>query len=232
MVREMSLIFFQIYFKPEQKESLYDFAIPYFNPGLNEFFENQIIADLVPRCDAELISVCSWRLRQKRGEAFSPVLLENRELTRDRILTSDFDVAILTPRRLNSQPLHKAHNWHGKSWDDAYEEIKPFLRSIGVRIPGPDEDLTISVYENHIIARKEIYHTYVNNILKPCMDFCRGKEVFYVDADYVSKKRRNMHEVIEYRQKSGREDWPIMPFVLERLFSLWIADKNFKVVNI
>lgn len=232
MVIEMSLIFFQIYFKAEQKESLYDFAIPYHNPGLNEFFENQIIADLVPRCDAELISVCSWRLRQKRGEAFSPVLLENRELTRERILDSDFDVAILTPRRLNSQPLQKAHNWHGIAWDNAYKEIKPFLRSIGVRVPGPDEDLTVSVYENHFIARKEIYHAYVDTVLKPAMDYCRCREVFYADADYVSKKRRNMQEVIEYRQKSGREDWPIMPFILERLFSMWIADKNFKVVNL
>lgn len=225
----MSLLFFQIYFKPEQAKELYDFAIPYFNPGLNEYFENQVIADLVPRVDADLISVCSWRLRQKRGESFSRMLVTG-ELTKEKILSTEFDIAVLTPRRLNSQPLMKAHNWHGRAWDNALQEIKPFLKSLGVKIP--EEDLAISVYENHFIAKKEIYHQYVIDILKPCMEFCKDKEVFYVDADYVSKKRRNMQEVIEYREKSGRQDWPIMPFLLERLFSLWINGKNFKTINL
>lgn len=228
----MTLSFIQIYFKVEQREHLYDFAIPYFNPVLNEFFENQIIADLVPKLDTDLISICSWRLRQKRGEAYTPQLVNFQELTKERILNSDFDVAVLTPRSPNSQPLQKAHNWHGSAWDNAYEEIKPFLSSIGVRLPGYEQDLEVSIYENHFIAKKSIYQDYVNNILKPCMDFCKDKPVFYVDGNYQAKKRRNMAEVEEYRAKTGRNDWPIMPFILERIFSLWIADKNFKLLNV
>jgi hypothetical protein len=222
--------FYQIYYKLEQADKFYPFAIPYFNPSITPYFENSIIANIVPKSSADLIAVCSWRLRQKRGEASTPRELNGDvTLTEEKILNADFDIAILTPRKRNHQPLFKAELWHGSVWVEAFNVFKKFLKTIGIVVP---EELDIAIYENHFIAKREIYQRYVSEALIPAMAFMDSKEVFLRDSNYVNLKRRNMPEVTEYLQKSGRNDWPIAPFVLERLFSLWIYNKGFNIINL
>ena len=97
----MTLEFYQIYFKDEQLDKLYPFAKPYKNEQLSPYFENQVIADIVPNTQADLVSVCSWRLAQKRGEGAAEAILKRNgtfTLTEEIILSADFDIAILTPR--------------------------------------------------------------------------------------------------------------------------------------
>lgn len=226
----MSLDFYQIYFKDEHLQHLYPFAAPYKNNKLTPYFENQVIADLVPTLDADLIGVCSWRLKEKRNESSSPFILTKAYgdtlLTEERILGADFDVAILTPRNNLHRPLAMASNWHGKAWDDAFAVLKRYLYS-DQRIKIPDE-LSNTIYENHFIARGDIYRDYVNNCLRPAVDFIGNDPMFFVDAGYAKRKRA--HEVQEYQAASGRMDWPIAPFILERLFSIWIENKKLKVI--
>ena len=62
--------FFQIYYNDSQLTELYDFAIPYKNLTLTPYFENSVIAELVPKCQSKKIAVCSWRLREKRKNNF------------------------------------------------------------------------------------------------------------------------------------------------------------------
>lgn len=225
-----TLDFFQIYFSDEQKEKLYPFAIPYKNETLTDYFENSVIAELVPKSNADLISVCSWRLAQKRGDSSTPMILKgDLTLTEEKILGNDYDIAVLTPRSPRHQPLSMASQWHGKAWDDAFDELKRgFLFPIGIKIKS---ELSKAIYENHFIAKREIYHSYVNECLKPAIEFCGQKEVFKADSGYVRKKK-DQKEIKAYQEKSGRADWPIMPFLLERLFSIWIEGKGFKVIDI
>lgn len=230
-----TLDFFQVYFKEEQKERLYDFAIPYFNETLTDSFENSIIADLVPKSEADYIAVCSWRLRQKRSESSTPMVLNGElGLSKEKILSHDFDVAILTPRHPDYRPLDKAANWHGKAWADAFTVfVSGFLNPLGVRVPdvSKEEDLTYAIHENHFIARREIYQDYVQNVLTMAIRFCEQSSIFKQDSGYIYKKR-DRQEIKDYQEKSGRTDWPIQPFILERLFSIWINDKGFKVINL
>lgn len=222
-----TLNFFQIYYDDAQKDSLYDFSTPYKNETLTDYFENEVISRLVPNSQADLISVCSWRLKQKRGDCYR---LPDKTLTKEKILNADFDVAILTPRHPNHKPLLMAHEWHGKAWDDAFTVLKEFLKS-DLNTIVPDE-LTHTIYENHFIAKAEIYKRYVKEYLLPCMAFIDSVQgVFKADAGYLSKKR-NTNEVKAYQEKSGRQDWPITPFILERLFSIYCEGKGFKIISL
>lgn len=232
-----SLEFIQIYFQDEQKDSLYDFTTPFKNETLTDYFENQVISDLVPHSQADLISVCSWRLRQKRGDCYR---LPDKELTKEKILNADFDVAILTPRHPNHKPLLMASEWHrifdsqgnliATPWDDAFSVFKKFLKSdLDINVP---DELTHTIYENHFIAKGKVYQEYVLKCLNPAIAFLDSRpDIFKADSGYIYKKR-NQEEVKAYREKSGRQDWPIAPFILERLFSIFIEGKGYKVINL
>jgi hypothetical protein len=183
----------------------------------------------VPTSNADYISVCSWRLRKKRPDAVMSLGgFGSDALSLEKIeKVMPFDVAILTPRSSTHQPLVMAANWHGKAWIDAFEAFKPFLAQFG-KIP---QELVYSIYENHFIARKEIYHGYVNDYLLPAIDFIGTRPEFFADSLYLSKKR-DQDEIKRVQTLLGRKDWPILPFILERLFSFYINGKGFKIVNI
>ena len=204
--------FYQIYYKDEQLSELYDFAIPYKNLTLTPYFENSVICELVPKSTADKICVASWRLRQKRKNLFR--IKENIDLT-----DQDYDIAILTPRSPSHKPLVMARHWHNPAWDIAITELKKFIK-----VP---KEIT-AIYENHFIASKDIYQRYISDCLQPCIDFMSSNSVFLLDSGYA--KNKPAEEVLKYRELTGRNDWPIGVFVLERLFSIWIAKQNFKIV--
>lgn len=221
--------FIQILYDQEQRKELYPFAKPYFSVGLTPYFENAIIAGVVPSSTAEYISVASWRLRKKRGDAAHYLGGYGKdELTLEKIQSAmPFDVAILTPHSPAHKPLAMAAHWHGKAWVDAFNAFKPFLSRFGAI---PDE-LTYAIYENHFIARKEIYHAYVRDYLIPAIDYIGNDPVYFADSGYLPKKRDN-EEIKRVQGLLGRSDWPILPFLLERLFSFYINDKNYNVIRL
>jgi hypothetical protein len=228
----VSLDFFQIYYDNRtrfswngnlltQKEHLYNFAIPYYNESLTPYFENSVIAELVPKSKADLISVCSWRLIRKRADMYR---LKDKTLTWGKIVNESFDIAILTPRSPSHKPLAMASHWHGKPWDDAIKLLNDFIK-----VP---QELDVAIYENHFIAKKEIYRDYVLNCLIPCMSWMAEFSVFMEPSGYLSRKRADEQEVKIIKEKLGMNDWPIAPFILERLFSLWIYNKGFNIINL
>jgi hypothetical protein len=229
-----TLVFFQIYYKEEQKEFLYPFSVPYKNETLSPYFENAIIAKVIPyTVDVDYIGVASWRLRQKRNDGSTQIILKRQgtfELTHDSITLSDFDVAILTPRSPTHKPLAMAVNWHGKAWVDAFAVLKRFLHDNKLcKVPNK---LTNTIYENHFITKREIYCDYVSQCLKPVLEFISKEEIFNVDSGYLAKKRNDPEAIADYQRVSGRTDWSIAPFILERLFSIWIEYKRFNVINL
>lgn len=220
----MTLDFVQIVFKEHQASECYPFARIYHNEKVTPYFENDVIKRIVPALNADIISVCSWRLAAKRGDMFR---LQDKTLTVEKIFSSDFDVAVLTPRSPTHKPLHMASHWHGKAWNNAFDVFKRFIKTdLGVRVP---EELSMAIYENHFIAKREIYHDYVKNWLTPAIDFIdKTGTVFLEDAGY--SKRKSASDVKAYTEATGRKDWPIAPFILERLFSIYCEKKGFKII--
>lgn len=216
-----SLDFFQIYYQEEQKEFLYDFATPFLNQTLTPYFENSVIAALAPQSNADLISVCSWRLRKKREDR-SMQLKGKTDLSLEKIINEDFDVAVLTPVSKSHKVLVNASLWHGETWDISINKLKDFIN-----VPC---ELLYPIYENHFVATKEVYHEYVSDCLIPAFDFIRKHECFFSDSNYA--KRKTEDERKRYTAITGRQDWPIAPFILERLFSIWINDRKLKIINL
>lgn len=223
-----TLDFIQIYYSDWQLPYLYGFSKPYKNTELSPYFENKVICDIVPLLENDYISVCSWRLQKKRGDGPTPIILKGKtELTKEKITSTDFDIAVLTPRSAGHQVLYLASKWHGESWDRAIKLLgKEFIK-----VPENPR----AIYENHFIATRDIYHEYVSECLKPCIDYMdMNKDVFFASADYLKRKRDEEERENARRNllKIGLDDYPIAPFVLERLFSFWIEGKGFKIVNL
>ena len=217
--------FYQIVYKDEHLKEIYPFARPYKNTNLSDYFENDVIQNLVPKSDAKYISVCSWRLKEKREMGSCPFILGDTSLSKAKIVGQDADIMNLRPFRKEHQALRMAANWHFPNWEPCLKELKKFIK-----VP---EEISNPIYENHFVARKEIYHDYVLNTLRPCMAFIADRaDIFGRDSGYLSKLRREPERVKEYQEKTGRKDWPMTPFVLERLFSIWIEGKGFKVINL
>lgn len=225
----MSLQFYQIYYQDSQLEHLYPFAIPYKNDILTRFFENSVIAQIIPNTTADYVSVCSWRLAQKRQDGPTPMILRNQlSLSEEKILGSDFDIAVLTPVK-HKDIINKLNLWHGQNAMDAVDALRKFIRV-------PDE-VDHVIYQNHFIARGSIYKDYVRNCLLPCMDFMAsysedGRDIFFEDSGYITRKKHSPEEIERIKKALKRNDWPIAPFILERLFSIWIHGKGFKIINL
>jgi hypothetical protein len=153
---------------------------------------------------------------------------ERNEFTLEKIESAmPFDVAVLTPHSPSHQPLAMAVNWHGKAWSDALQAFKPFLARFG-SVP---EELKHSIYENHFIAKKEIYQDYVKNWLIPAIEFIGEEPVFFAPSGYTQKKR-DSEEISRVHRLLKSNDWPILPFILERLFSFYLNNKNLNVIKI
>jgi len=217
----MTLDFIQIYYAEDQKEKLYPFATPYFCQEITPYFENQIIAEIVPKSSAEFCGICSWRLSAKRGDMHK---LVDKTLSLEKIQRSTFDIAILTPRG-HKDILNKLYMWHHEPAVLAVQEFNKFLR-----IP---ETVDHSIYENHFIARTDIYKDYVSNCLLPAIEFMRGNPVFDLPAGYLRRKSESERKHIQPILESwGMKDYPIGVFLLERLFSVFINKKGYKVINL
>lgn len=236
-----TLDFFQVYYQEYQREQLYDFATEHYNETLTPYFENSIISELVPKSEADLIAVVSWRLKQKRGTASEMILRRAGifDLTLERIVNSEFDVAILTPRRPGHDPLAAAVTWHGQAWVDAFAVFKTFLSTdLGIKIRG---ELSTSIYENHFIAKADLYRQYVLGCSRPAIEFISKEEVFKTPSGYCTKKRQMGTPEKDIQETLGKlaawyghpvHDWPIGVFILERLFSIWIQGKGYNVINL
>lgn len=217
----MTLDFIQIIYEESQKEACYTFSKIYKNETVTPYFENSVIADVVPRLSSKLIGLCSWRLAAKRNDMFK---LSDKVLTEDKILGADFDIAILTPRG-HKDILNKLYQWHHEPAVLAVQEFNKFIR-----IP---ETVDYAIYENHFIARSEIYRDYVSNCLAPAIDFMRDNPVFDLPSGYLRRKSQSDQEHIKPILESwGMKDYPIGVFILERLFSVFINKKGYKVINL
>lgn len=226
--------FYQICYQDEQEKECYPCAQIYRNRALTGYFENSIIQELVPKSSSRLIGVASWRLRKKRQDGWTPMLCgfagKADDLSTEKILKQDADIMVLTPRSHTHKMLANAEMWHGGpqhayAWQHAIKEMQKIIK-----VP---VEVTTPIYENHFIARKEIYHDYITTCLNPVIEYMSDKDVFLSDSGYATKKAKTQPQEVErYRQETGRTDYPIAPFILERLFSIWIEGKQFKIVNV
>lgn len=231
-----TLDFFQVWFEDDQQEHFYDFATPYYNELVTPYFENNIIAKLPLQSQADLIGVASWRLKEKRNSLPVHRALKSTVGTRlslEKILSKKFDVAILTPMMPGHRMLSTGQQLFGNIWTESFNHLSTFLTgTLSMKIP---DEISFPIYGNHFIATREVYRRYITECLIPTIEFMEAEPAMFLRNSGYAKTKSNakcLTMVRLYKDKSGRDDWPIAPFLLERLFSLWIDPQNLQIINL
>jgi hypothetical protein len=209
--------FYQIVYKEEQKSACYPFARIHFNDTLTPFFENSVIAELVLSSKADKIGVCSWKLREK--------LRWNVRKTRtidEDLLHSDFQVLSFTNNSPQHQFLNAADKWH-PGFKDLMAKI---LRVIGKKMPF---EVKQPIYQNHFVADSGIYKMYVKEYLKPAMEAMKNDPECWKDSKYTQLNKVDAATAEYLKSKIGVDYYPMHPFILERMFSVFCHNENIKV---
>ena len=206
----------QIYYDEKHRSKLLPYSIPYKNEGLTIYFENYVIAQIVPTAKADKIGVCSWKLADKMRRLH----LENLHTKKD----SDYQVLSLTRNSARHQMLGMANAWH----PGFINTIKLLWEKLGLKIPGEAKQ---PIYQNHFIAKTEIYLDYVENFLSPAMELTEKDEevrnLMLQPSGYGKLNRQT--DLRSVKQKLGLDDYPLAPFILERCPSLWFTMKYINV---
>jgi hypothetical protein len=209
--------FYQIVYREEQKSACFPFAKVHFNDTLTPFFENSVIADLVLSSTAEKVSVCSWKLREKmRWNVCRP-----RPIT-EEVLNSDYDVLSFTCNTRNHQMLAAAEKWH----PGIKELTRKILRVIGKNMPNEVRD---PIYQNHFAASFEIYEWYVVEYLKPSMEVMKDDPECWKDSGYTQLNKNDAASGQYLKEKIGVDYYPMHPFILERMISIFCQNEGIKV---
>ena len=147
-----------------------------------------------------------------------------RELTQD-VIDSDYEVLSFTRNSEHHDMLGAAEVWH-----PGFNKI--FLNMLETAgIPRPWKVKT-PIYQNAFSAKTTIYRDYINIYLIPAMSVLSSslKDSAMSDSHY-SKLVRDVAP--EYLQSKLGVPWtPLAPFLLERLFSVYVQNKGIKVTQL
>ena len=210
---------YQVYYDEKQKEKLFPFSIPYFNSGLTIFFENKVLSDIVSASTAEKVGVASWKLRDKMRIRVAP----RGELT-EEVLNSEYDVLSLTKNSRKHTMLAHLYHWH----KDSKQAMALLWSKLGYKLCG---EVKKPIYQNHYVAKREIYQDYVTNFLNPAMELIKTDEelnnLMMKDSGYGKLSREA--DIRSVKAKLGISYYPLAPFILERCPSCYFDMKNIKI---
>lgn len=213
--------FFQIYYREEQKDKIFPFATPYFNAELTPFFENVPISHLVKASEAGKVAVCSWKLKEK----LKWYVGRPREITPE-LLDSDYDVLSFTRNTKEHKMMQLAEVWH-KGFTAAMQKM---VEGIGKKWCW---EVKQPIYQNSFSAKREIYMDYVTEYLDPAMEFMKNDPEMYKiamsDSKYSEINKQGCVTSQYLMEKINMSWYPLAPFLLERLFSVYCTNKNINV---
>lgn len=211
----------QIYYREEQKTALYPFARPYFNERLTIFFENEVIRALVPESKADKIAVCSWKLAEKMKYYIG----RPRPITQE-LLDSEYEVISFT-RNTQYHDFFAFADAHHKNFRKNFEKL---LASVGIKMP---YKVKSPIYQNHFTSKREIYQDYVKNYLIPCMESIKNdpeiNKIAMEDSKYSQLAKSSAASPEYLQEKIGVPFYPMAPFLLERLFSVYCTNNKINV---
>lgn len=209
----------QIYFDEQSLKNCFNssYVDKYYNEKLTPFFENSVILNEVPKMNAEYIGVFSHSFKQKivRAGTFSPEYLSTK-------LQGDI-ISFFNHKNTNNV-FALAESYHKgitQIFEAICEKINYDPRYLKMRT-------RVIVYQNHFIARKEVYNHYIDEVLRPAMEAMEDKrlqQILWSDSKYYKKKKLANY----LNEKIGVPYYPYHTFVCERLMSLFLQKHNYKV---
>lgn len=193
--------------------------IPYDNSAIKTIeqksylMEYNVFNDLVPKFkDDGYYSVFSWKFPFKTGyykKAMGKILEE--------IGYKDYDVINLC------QPLDKPYLEFTEEQHPGFMELFNLVcKDLNLEVKEPKH----TVYSNFFLAKGGVYKEYLTSVLQPAIELMetKYKDLAWKDADYKSGLPKE-----QLQEATGMEYYPFHAFILERLFSVWIDNKELKV---
>lgn len=116
-------------------------------------------------------------------------------------------------------------------WHPGFKStLSKILGILGIKMP---EEVKIPIYQNAFMARTEIYQDYVKTYLSPAMELIQNDPEVYnmatVDSNYSKLDRNSALKSEELMVKIRFPYYPLVPFLIERLFSIYVHNKNINV---
>jgi hypothetical protein len=214
----------QIIYHDSQRASCFEFADIYFNTALTIYFENEVICDVVMASTAEKIAVCSWKLKEKMKYFIGTP----RPITQE-LLESSYDILSFTKNTKNHQMLAAAEAWH-KGFKETLQKI---LYEIGFECP---REVRMPIYQNHFSASRQTYQDYVTQYLIPAMYVMENDpeihKMVMADSNYSKLAGATAEQTQDLQNKLGIPYYPLAPFLLERLFSVYVHNNHLNVTHL
>jgi hypothetical protein len=92
------------------------------------------------------------------------------------------------------------------------------------------------IYQNAFMAKNEIYQDYLNEYLIPAMNLIKNDHKIYElatqDSNYSQLQKKDAANPEYLQEKIGFPYYPMAPFILERLFSVYVHNKNINVTYV
>lgn len=188
----------------EQKSYLFEY-----NPIIN-------IVSNSPQ-DIEYLGIFSWKFPQKTG--FSKNILYK---SLNHYKYKDYDFLNLAKSYWKDTPeyLHFSYKHHPK----LQELLKKLLVHLGKDIYPDRNNYT---YSNFFLMKTNLWKDYVENWIKPAIEFMENDPEYFEDAKYITGLPTN-----KLQELTGLDYYPYQTFVLERLILYFMADKKLKVKRV
>jgi hypothetical protein len=212
---------YQSYFDASQRRDLIKGVIPFYTKGLlSPFIENSFILainQLERQTDSTHWGLISWDAngtknrgtRQRRGA-----------VTIDQIYNAveQFDVVALATFSGRGDIVGSANRVHGGKVGDVIKMVCDHMK-IEVLKEYPKDRI---VMQNQVITSKQIFSDYIDTYLLPACEFLiHYPEYAFRDSGYQNG-RTKWKEAIQ--KQLGLDYLPIHTFVLERLWTIYLAN--------
>ena len=175
-------------------------------------FEHGVILKHVPKINAPYIGFFSHKFFQKTGL--------NQEFVIWALNKADI-VSFCPPLNL---PYLKFTETHHIGFYSLFKEV---CSSIGLKVPKMTDDIP-TIYGSFFVTKSEIYKDYVENCLKPAIDYienCPHRHQFFIDSGYKGLESKIL------REKTGLDYYPMITFILERLISVYVWNEKLSYKN-
>lgn len=216
MAQEKFIEIYQVYFDDHTKKNCDTGWILYNNEDrLNEFFENQVIADIIETgIEGDYFGVFSHDVKDSvsfkhEGMYFSPQSLR-------RAIDGSVQVYGFHGRRKQENIVRQANNFH----PGFTEKMERILQSLGMRLPNKLEKIVLF---NLVVASKEFWEAYYYDMLQPAMTIMKDMPELYEDSGYDGLGRpMTATKKARFKKAFGLEHYPFHPFLCERFMSIYL----------
>ena len=208
---------YQIYYDDKSYDSIHAECLPLLNNKLTIHFENSVLVDAHKEGltqESVYTGILSHSFWNKNKHAH-----KNLEQIKDADLYSFFGV-------------HKKENYYtnAERWHKGFtEDLANLCEELGLKF-----DLRKTrfvVYQNAFIAKEWVWDMYINGALIPAIHILntKMKREALRDSKYIKNAR--MSETL--MNKIGLPYYPMAPFLLERLMSVWLDNnKDIKAIQL